>query len=58
VGLQTQSVALDQPKELADLIGLRLATDLLEVDELADVRMGEDVVTPIRSPGSRLHEER
>ena len=28
------------------MVGLRLATDLLEVDELEDVRMGEDVMTP------------
>ena len=32
------------------MVGLRLATDLLEVDELEDVRTGEDVVTPTRSP--------
>ena len=32
------------------MVGLRLATDLLEVDEHEDVRMGEDVVTPTRPP--------
>ena len=32
------------------MVRLRLAADLLEIDELADVRMGEDVMTPARPP--------
>jgi hypothetical protein len=50
LGLQTQSVALDQPEELPDLVRLRLAADLLKIEELANIRMGKDVVTPARPP--------
>jgi hypothetical protein len=42
--LQSQIVALDQPHELADLVGLGLTADGLKVDKLWDVRMDEDVM--------------
>jgi len=44
--LQAQSVPLDQPEELADLVRLRLTANLLQVEELANVRVDEDMVAP------------
>jgi len=44
---------------LADLIRLRLPAHLLKVEELANVRVDEDVVTPARTPqleAERLHQ--
>jgi hypothetical protein len=54
--LQAQSVPLDQPEELADLVRLRLTANLLQVEELAHVRVDEEVVASARPP--QLESER
>jgi hypothetical protein len=43
---QAKSVALDEPQELAYLVWLGLSADGLEIDELRNIGMRENVVTP------------
>src|SRR5438128_11743328 len=55
----SQSVPLHQSEELANLVGLRLAAYVLQIDKFVNARVNENVMASARAPeleAERLHQ--